>query len=94
MNRTPLAWNKAIEKVFKGYYYLKGDKKGQKRRGALIGMPARYPGKWPPAARNAQELYRILLPSLLVPMRRHYNQDFCIGVDLNRNFPYRWAVSK
>ena len=100
MNRQPPIWSKALEKMFKGLYYSKTraktdfnkeEIKYDKRPGAPPGLPERYPGKWPSESpdRDAAKLINILMPTV----HGKYHQEFCIGVDLNRNFPYQWAVS-
>ena len=84
MNRTPVAWNKVAERAIKKDFYKKGVRKGL----APKTFPERLPGKWPRVARDPA-LLRILLPALLIKVTPKY----CTGVDLNRNFPYEWAVS-
>ena len=85
MNREPVAWNKQAEKAIKGFY-KKGDRKGR----APKLLPDRLTGKWPKTGvRDPSTLYPKLFQAILI----RYNQEFCTGVDLNRNFPYKWAVS-
>ena len=104
MNRKPAAlgpWSWPLEKLFRSFYFLKGKKatkyrqeqvKFTKKRGAPIDLPAMYPGKWPDVSqdRDVASLLRAIMPASL---HEKYRPEFCTGVDLNRNFPYQWAVS-
>ena len=87
MNREPVAWNKIAERAIKKDFYNKG---GVRKGLAPKLLPEQLTGKWPTSGeRDPSTLYPIFLQAVHKP----YNQEFCTGVDLNRNFPYKWAVS-
>ena len=104
MNRNPAEsgpWSWPLEKLFRSFYYLKGKKattyrkeqvKFSQKPGAPIGLPKKYPGKWPDVSkdRDVASLLKAIMPAAL---HDNYHSEFCTGVDLNRNFPYQWAVS-
>ena len=55
-----------------------------------IPLPDKYPGPWSSTPRTDLTLLRNVMRASMI---RGFNDKYCIGVDLNRNFPYRWAVS-